>query len=801
MGYPRLSIKKKAALVPCLLESLEGKPQSHQDGILMLIMPVLGKMDVPTEAEKKSQSTLWENPIVMKLLTSFALDILLLPYGVTTANLRPSQRQARLSASRNTPSTNPQPSCSYPPPGMSEYSLRRVTGENALSKEDLEKTKVGILNFLSSGILPEEDIILHLVVGSADPAPVVSRAACFVLSAVIRKVKFNTPAVVQPLYQLFMGTARDRTNNPNISSPPASQNSQSTSSSSQTSYSLPGPSSLPTPPVKAESQTMPADLRLKLCLLPYICRSQGPGIIFPDCLQIVFESLYSPDSNLKLKFIALEFVIVIICDSSISNLQTVGSILLSCLLKLIAVEGMEVKLLAYLAVGELGVRIPQLVNKDLALLLTFFEALDKETSEVKIAVRDCLLTLMEAFKGIGEGPHCSKLESHLAILIERASEPMARMLAVNYAATLFPADHAMSRFILLMATGDRQKEIALEAGRALYGFDLEKKTDHSEVKQFPTIPNFLKMNICLSLIAEARMQSNRQNHQPNNPSLPFPPLIMKEMLIYLRLCLLRQNKIPATRTMSYHPRHTVPKIREFLSDVLKVHDSELQSNSKVYGSLDRYLHLIQLYLRAQPEFIVLCCLLDIMGSLPDYFAPKFSSNLKWLESFVFSSSEEVRDVSSIIFGFVAAHGLDDGDFEQIITNLTRQLGKKNVDIQHGCILAISYCLERRIFLKKSRESKLDMSSGTLLTRSTYKKGVKGILPFLDNSDPLLVAAAFTAIGVIGRCAPLPLPNGETDESREEKSYTKGNHQIVTKLDLVNKLGAVMVDPVYLNKVS
>ncbi|XP_071452225.1 proteasome adapter and scaffold protein ECM29-like isoform X2 [Hetaerina americana] len=805
MGYPRLPIEKRAKLVPSLLESLDGKPQSHLDGILMLIIPVLGEVDVPSDPEERSKEFgLQDKPAVSKALTSFALDVLLLPYGVTTASIRAMQRSSRSSSFRNSaPSNSQPPAFTYAPPGMSEYSLRRVTGENTLSKEELEKTKLDVLSFLSSGVLPLEDIITHLIVGSADPSEAVSQSAGIVLTSAVRKIKFNTPSVVQPLYQLFLGTARDRFVTSNTSSLPSSssRNGSTGSPSSCLSclpFTLPEPSSLPPPPTKADLQTTPADFRLRLSLLPYICRSQGSGIIYPDCLQIVYDSLYSPDSNLKLKFIALEFVIVIICDSSASKLQTVGSVLLSCLLKLIVSEGMEIKLLAYLAVGELGVRMPSLVNKDLALLFTFFEALDKETAEVKISIRDCLLTLMEAFKDLCVGPQRNKLETHLAILVERASEPMARMLAVNYAASLFPPDHAMSRFILLMATGDRQKEVALEAGRALYGFDSEKKSDSSESKQCLPVPSFLRMNLCLSLIAEARVQSNKQNHQSSNPALPFPLLIMNEMLIYLRMCLLREVNIPATRTVSYHPQYTVPKIRDFLSNLLSAEESEGNTNSKSMGALDKYLHLIQQYLRAQPEFIVLCCLLDLVGSLPDYFAPKFLSNLKWLESFVFSPSEEIREVGSIIYGFVVAHGLDDGDYNQTITNLLRQLGKKNLDTQHGCILAICYCLERRIYMKKSQETESDSSVSSLISRSTYKKGVKAIIPFLEHTNSMLVTAACTAIGIIGRSASLPLPDGQLDESKQDGS-TKGNHQLTSKMDVVNKLGAVMVSPNYTNK--
>ena len=44
MGYPRLSIEKQALLVPSVLASLEGKPASQQESLLLMIMPVLGEV-------------------------------------------------------------------------------------------------------------------------------------------------------------------------------------------------------------------------------------------------------------------------------------------------------------------------------------------------------------------------------------------------------------------------------------------------------------------------------------------------------------------------------------------------------------------------------------------------------------------------------------------------------------------------------------------------------------------------------------------------------------------------------------
>lgn len=82
MGFPRLPIEKQVELVPIVLNSLQNKPQTHQDSLLLLIVPLLGSVKVPTDPLKKSALfELNEKPQVVKQLLSLLQDMLLLPYG------------------------------------------------------------------------------------------------------------------------------------------------------------------------------------------------------------------------------------------------------------------------------------------------------------------------------------------------------------------------------------------------------------------------------------------------------------------------------------------------------------------------------------------------------------------------------------------------------------------------------------------------------------------------------------------------------------------------------------------------
>lgn len=92
-----------------------------------------------------------------------------------------------------------------------------------------------------------------------------------------------------------------------------------------------------------------------------------------------------------------------------------------------------------------------------------------------MAVREALLNMVEAFRvGLddeikqcsdGEAPSDGSgtavgsqrqimMQALLANQVE-SNEPMARFVAVRYAASVFPLNHAPSRYLLLLATGDR----------------------------------------------------------------------------------------------------------------------------------------------------------------------------------------------------------------------------------------------------------------------------------------------------------------------------------------------------------
>ena len=79
-------------------------------------------------------------------------DYLLLPYGS-----HPSLK-----------SSDPKVEGCKVPAGLSEYGWKRVSGESVPASETVETTKTGIVKFLGSGLLPEMEVALQLLIAAAD---------------------------------------------------------------------------------------------------------------------------------------------------------------------------------------------------------------------------------------------------------------------------------------------------------------------------------------------------------------------------------------------------------------------------------------------------------------------------------------------------------------------------------------------------------------------------------------------------------------------------------------------------------
>lgn len=132
------------------------------------------------------------------------------------------------------------------------------------------------------------------------------------------------------------------------------------------------------------------------------------------------------------------------------------------LLKLVAnkEESEQLRVVGYTIIGQIVKRIPNIINKNPVHLHQFFESLTCESTEIRGAVRDSMLTMIDAFKQfMKEEKSDSKSNGEFFILTllgtqVESKEPMARFVAVKYAAAAFEPDHVPSRYLLLLSCGD-----------------------------------------------------------------------------------------------------------------------------------------------------------------------------------------------------------------------------------------------------------------------------------------------------------------------------------------------------------
>ena len=101
-----------------------------------------------------------------------------------------------------------------------------------------------------------------------------------------------------------------------------------------------------------------------------------------------------------------------------------------------------------MAIGKLGLKMPQLVNKDITIIQTFFEAMSSEDKETQMSVHEALSMMAPAFR-VMDAKNLKMMEALLAAYIENDVHQV-RHVAVQYAGQVFPPSHTPSKFVLLL---------------------------------------------------------------------------------------------------------------------------------------------------------------------------------------------------------------------------------------------------------------------------------------------------------------------------------------------------------------
>ncbi|KAK4875583.1 hypothetical protein RN001_012005 [Aquatica leii] len=731
LGFPRLPEEKQVELIPSMLNSIDSKPQSHQDSLILLIVPLLGKVVVPMDSSQKhSVFGLNEKVHVKKHMLGLLLDMLLLPYGMLTQKNADNEQNSGNEVSLPVP------------PGMSEYSFKRVTNEFPLHPEELEQIKLGIVKFLASGIFSDEEILIHLIVAASDTRFSIANLADLELKKVVGAVDWSSTAVSMPLYLLYLGSQ--------------SQN------------------------ISANMKKSPANTRIRLKLLTHMCRISGSGFTLPASIQIIFDSLYGVYTNSKLKTLALNFAMNLVRTADETQLNKVVSILQTGLQKLIREGEATHQGQAYLILGVLGSRFPLLTYHNVALLELFFKNLETAEPELRLQIRQGFLSLIPAYKYDVNPKEYDKdgRVNFLFALVKYylfSEEPMVRFVAVRSIGTIFPPNHVPSKFLLLLATGDSKDEVYAEAYKSLYGTSVKTEVDLTKVDKTESkviLPAFDEIMKYVYEEAEIRVKDGTKRVNIGNHVLPFTTNVFLEILIYLRLCLIQDLNVPLKREIMRHPCEYTPIIRNKLQTLYNQMELQEKNSFSQYASFVRQLFI------ANPVIEPLCYMVEIIGCVPK-LASSVIDKINWIRDLLNSAKEEIREIASLLYALIINEVLSEKEFEAAVNYLISQTKHKTLEIQHGVIFGLGYTFERRIMAKQP--TVLDFTNNDL-----FKSCVENIVSFLTNSNPLIVSAASEAIGQIGKSMALPLDNGKAAKNGSPDAKRPANGKI-TKMDVTNQL--------------
>ncbi|XP_033738890.1 proteasome adapter and scaffold protein ECM29-like [Pecten maximus] len=725
MGFPRLDKEKQATLVPVLINCLKGKPQSQRDNLLQLLIPAMQYIKFPSDAkQRQSVYGLTDQHQTSGVLLDYMMDLLLLPYSAHVAGIqnRPSSAQ---------PDSTPPPPAPVTPPGLSEQSFKRVSGDNALIPEALEKAKIGVLKFLAGGILADEDVVCHYVVAAADTRHSVATAADMELKRILGSIDWNNQAIIKKLFSVFQGTV-----------------------------DIKGKTE-----TKAELKRKPVCTRIRLKIFPYFLKSREACVTFPSCVQVIFDCLYGQTTNAKLKLMATQFVHHLCLHCTDNKFTPIGPVLLSGMVKLVgeAKEDAKLRGLAYVAAGKIVRRVPQIVSKDISIVQKFFDAMCQEDTETRISVQEALSLMSEAFQNI-TGTNSTLMEALIMQNIDK-EQPQARLMAVQYAKAVFPTDHMPSRYILLLASGDNKEDVRTEAMKALKSKPNTENVKSPVKQELPKMPKFTSAMMYIKQKADQRVKTQHKVTAGNHV-MAFNSIAYEQMVLYLRSCLAREaGVIPNTDSLS-GMQEQAPAVSKYLLGML---DSD---------SLQIYLDFIKHLLTVVGGTSSMYCLLELVSMAPTKLSSQFMKNLDWIKRYIFSSKDDLKTYASQLHATVLCHQPDKTKINDAITELSDKVSSKNFEVQQGSIIALGYLIGQYLRMNSNgmeTDSEVDAKLMTAMTTAVHDI-VKLLKPTDEVPDPLLPFVCL-AIGEIGRNSPLLLPSGAEGDSQEK----------LTKLSLIKVL--------------
>lgn len=149
-------------------------------------------------------------------------------------------------------------------------------------------------------------------------------------------------------------------------------------------------------------------------------------------------------------------------------IDKISKVILSGISKLIGVSSTQpndIQCAAYSAVAQLARKCPEIVNKDLQLVVAYFEHLTQAPTELHDSIREALIAIAPAFRWNSHENITnqnafianSNQKLLLAILCEHAESKstIVQNVTCTFLTICFPEHYVPARYLLLLIAGER----------------------------------------------------------------------------------------------------------------------------------------------------------------------------------------------------------------------------------------------------------------------------------------------------------------------------------------------------------
>ncbi|KAJ2723286.1 proteasome component M29 [Coemansia sp. Benny D115] len=493
MAVERASQEQLVEILPQIIESMHGRPASQQTALGAALLTVFSKVTKLTDSQLQNLGLVNGPAHKSQTLLRYATDIFM---------LNP------VSSQQATDQTTVAP-------GLSLTAQQAITNEGKAvwvsDSKVLEAIKLSMLQVVASDLAFPSEMpnsihelrLLALVCASCDPffTQVASQGKDSLRR--LHPVDMNSASFIDSVYAVFLGNGAEG------------------------------------------NRRSPAAIPVKLKLVGYLNKSIRAPSVFPQCMQVVEQSLFGANSTNTLHRQGVLFLLWIVRTASQDKLENASGALLKQIQMLLHDESapssgvaLNVEMVrgsAYVAWGTLAKRVPSMVSNNLDTLNTLFSAFSMESASVHLSIQEALLAMLPAYE-----PDLLTRQTRdnlLAVLKRQLESPIhqARYCALRYAISAFNFVNIDARWLCILGLADSKHEVQILAQSGLR-LPLNNKTSERLTLDLPDLAT--AVSYLHNRVDEAVSQGSSQQLATKAKAGALNPMVYAGIIQFGRLLLL-----------------------------------------------------------------------------------------------------------------------------------------------------------------------------------------------------------------------------------------------------------------------